>query len=76
MSKKLEVGKALVDFVTMLGFEEKEADSESKYFVNKLGKQVKINTKTKLISLMNKAGFTLFKELEFSMKELQNFSNM
>lgn len=73
MSKIFSVNKSFVDYITMMGFEFKETDSEKKYYVNKNGNQIRIDYNNNLITLLNKFGNVVESAGAFSSESIDKF---
>lgn len=61
MSVTLTVDSGLTNYIQIQGFirRQGEPDSEKEYYSNNIGAQIKINTKTKMISFLNANGYVL-----------------
>lgn len=71
---RFEANKSFVDYITMMGFQKRQVDSEKEYYSNENGNQIKINNSTKIISLMNKNGHTVDFATVFSSEQIDTFS--
>ena len=74
MVKFFTADKSFIDYITILGFVHREADSEKKYYVNSKGKQIKIDSSNGLISLIDKHGNTVDYSTTFTNEQIDNFS--
>lgn len=71
---RFEANKSFVDYITMMGFQKRQVDSEKEYYSNENGNQIKIDNSTKIISLMNKNGHTVDFATVFSNEQIDTFS--
>lgn len=74
MAKFFSADKSFVDYITMTGFQFKETDSEKKYYVNKHGKQIRIDFNSKLITLLDKKGYVVDFSSTFTNEQIDKFS--
>jgi len=74
MAKFFEADKAFVDYITMMGFQFKETDTEKKYYVNKKGNQIKIDFNSKIITLLDKGGYVVDSSDTFTNEQIDKFS--
>ena len=74
MAKFFSANKSFVDYITMMGFQFKEVDSEKKYYVNKKGKQIRIDYETGIISFLNEYGNVVDFSNTFSNEQIDKFS--
>ena len=61
MSVAFTADSGFVNYIQIQGFIKRqgEPDSEKEYYSNNIGAQIKINTKTKMISFLNANGYVL-----------------
>ena len=74
MAKFFSANKSFVDYITMLGFKNREADSEERYYVNEKGNQIKIHYQTGLITLLNNTGHIVDFSSTFTNEQIDKFS--
>lgn len=74
MSIKFQVNKSFIDYITMIGFQKRQVDSEKEYYSNSLGNQIKIDNETGLISLLNRKGNTVDFANVFTNTQIEEFS--
>lgn len=74
MATFFSANKSFVDYLTILGFQFKETDSEKKYYVNPKGNQVKIDYETQIITLLNKYGHVVDFSNTFTNEQIDRFS--
>lgn len=75
MAKFFSADKSFVDYITMIGFQFKETDSEKKYYVNKKGNQIKIDYHTGIITLLNKYGTSVDFSNTFTNEQIDKFAD-
>lgn len=52
-------GNKLTDYIEMVGFKQTQVKSGKKYFVNKQGKQIRVDEYTGYIALIDNRGFVI-----------------
>lgn len=65
--------ESLINFLTNIGYQQKEVKSEKKYFVNKNGSQVRIGNDG--IALIDKSGYLVSKKKTVDNAVIESFSN-
>ena len=74
MAKFFVADKSFIDYITILGFVQREVDSKKKYYVNSRGKQIKIDYSTGIITLMNSQGYEVDFSDTFTNEQIEKFS--
>lgn len=74
MSIRFQADKSFVNYITMIGFQRRQVDSDKEYYTNNLGNQIKIDNETGLISLLNKKGNTVDFANVFTNVQIDEFS--
>lgn len=74
MAKIFKADKSFVDYITMMGFQFKEVDSEKKYYVNKEGNQFRIDYNKGEIALLDNKGKLVDSFTEISSDEINCFA--
>ena len=74
MAKFFSADKSFVDYITMIGFQFRETDSEKKYYVNKHGKQIRIDFESGDITLLDRRGYVVDFSNHFTNEQIDKFS--
>lgn len=74
MSKFFKVNKSFEEYLKANGFKHRNVDSDSKYFSNDKGNQVKINFETGIITLLNSKGYVVDYSSTYSNKQIDKFA--
>jgi hypothetical protein len=75
MAKFFTAEKSFIDYITMMGFQFKETDTEKKYYVNKKGNQIKVDFNSKIITLIDRNGFTVDFSETFTNEQIDKFAD-
>ncbi len=73
MAKFFQANKSFVDYITMMGFQLKENDSDKKYYINEKGNQIRIDFQTNLITLLDSKGYVISYSTQYSNEEINKF---
>lgn len=74
MAKFFQADKSFIDYITMMGFQFKETDSDKKYYVNDKGNQIRVDLESKLITLLDNKGYVVSYSSQYSNEEIDKFS--
>lgn len=74
MSKFFKANKSFEDYIKAIGFQHVNVDSDNKYFTNDKGNQIKIDSETGIISLLNNKGYVVDYSSTYSNKQIDNFA--
>lgn len=67
-------GNKLKDYIEMIGYSQTQVKSSKKYFVNKQGKQIRIDEYTGYIAFINNRGFVEAEHRLISDIDIKEFS--
>lgn len=75
-TKAFKTGKSLTDYLAIAGFKWVEAEPEAtkKYYVNKLGNQVRVDESTGLIAFLDKYGRVIRESSIVSNEQINKFA--
>lgn len=74
MAKKFSLGKSFIDYITMIGFKEKETSTDKKYYVDSKGKQIRLDYDSKEIAFLDNHGNLVESSSSFTIEEVDKFS--
>lgn len=74
MAKEFKAEKSLVNYLSILGFNLKETQTESMYFVHKSGRQVRVNEENQSIAFLNPQGYKIKEVSSVTTDLLHKFS--
>lgn len=74
MAITFKADKSFTDFINVMGFEQKQVDSEKHYYVNSKGNQIRIDNEKGIITLLNKYGNVVDFSNTFSNTQIENFA--
>lgn len=74
MAVRFEANESFVDYITIVGFQKRQVNSDNDYYVNDNGNQIRIDNSSGIISLLNNKGYTVDFATVFSSEQIDSFA--